>query len=146
MSGFTLVNSNLLMFQLPGFCCKNSHIAWLLPYLFRMVPQRCLKGWLLGLSPQFVHWIKHNSQLLGCAIFFSVNNSLWRIEPGQIYGFFFHSKVKAQYSEWQTTYIWELKMLIWKYYFSLTSWYSSLFNSNLTILIVWSLGIQNRLK
>ena len=28
----------LLMFCLPGFCCKNSYEAWLLPYLFRAVP------------------------------------------------------------------------------------------------------------
>ena len=31
---FSLINSNLLIFRLPGFCCK-SYISWILPYLFR---------------------------------------------------------------------------------------------------------------
>ena len=49
------------MFPLPGFCCKNSYICWLLPYLFGVVPQSYVSG--LGLSPQKVCLIKHNSQL-----------------------------------------------------------------------------------
>ena len=34
---FSLINSELLMFLLPGFCCKNSYISWLLPHLFKEV-------------------------------------------------------------------------------------------------------------
>ena len=50
---FSLVNSNLLMFQLPSLCWKNSYISWLHPCLFGAVSwsyQRCC---VLGLSPQF---------------------------------------------------------------------------------------------
>ena len=72
---FSLINSNILMFQLPDFCCKNSYICWLLPYLSGEVPQNDLRGCLRGLSPQCVHQIKHNSQLLGHA-FFPVNNRI----------------------------------------------------------------------
>ena len=50
---FSLINSNLLMFWPLGLCCKNSHIPWLLPSLFRSVPQSYLRGCLPGLSPQF---------------------------------------------------------------------------------------------
>ena len=52
--------------------CKNSYIFWLFPYLFGTVPQSYLRGCIPGLSPQYVHQIKHNSQFLVCA-FFSVN-------------------------------------------------------------------------
>ena len=69
---FSLSNSNLLMFQLPGFCCKSCYMYCFLTYLFGAVPQSYLRGCLLGLRLQKFHWIKHNSQLLGCA-FFSVD-------------------------------------------------------------------------
>ena len=41
---FSLINNHLLLFQLPGFCCKNSSISWLLPYLLGAVPQSYLRG------------------------------------------------------------------------------------------------------
>ena len=41
---FSLINSNLLIFPLPGHCCKNSCISWLLPYLFWTVPQSYLRS------------------------------------------------------------------------------------------------------
>ena len=55
------MKSHLLMFQLPGFCCKSSYISWLLPYLFGAIPQSYVS--VLGLSPQKVCLTKHNSQL-----------------------------------------------------------------------------------
>ena len=70
---FSLINSNLLMFWLLVFVAKHP-ISWLLPYLFGTVPQSYLRGWLPGLSPQYVHWITHNSQLRLC-IFFSRHTS-----------------------------------------------------------------------
>ena len=73
---FLLLNSSsILRFQLPGFCFKNYYIFCLLSYLFGRVHQSYLRGCLPGLSSQYVHWIKYNSQLLGVH-FFSVNISL----------------------------------------------------------------------
>ena len=63
------------MFWLPGFCCRNSYLSCLLPHLF-LVPQSYLRGYLLGWSPQKDHQIERNSQLLGCAFFFSVNTGM----------------------------------------------------------------------
>ena len=62
------------MFQLPGLHCKMSCVSWLLPYFFGAVLQSWLRDCLLGLSPQLICQIKHNSQPLGCA-FFSVHSS-----------------------------------------------------------------------
>lgn len=64
------INNNRLLFQLPGLHCKRSCIFWLLPYFFGAVLQSCLRDCLLGLSPQLICQIKHNSQPLGCAFFF----------------------------------------------------------------------------
>lgn len=68
------------MFQQPVlfsfFFCKNSHISWLLPCLFRVVPQSDLRGYCLGLTLQHVFRIKHNPQLLGYA-FFSVGTIIF---------------------------------------------------------------------
>ena len=51
---FTLINSNLLKSWLPGLCCKNSHISWLLPHLFAAVSQSFLRSYLIpGFSLQF---------------------------------------------------------------------------------------------
>ena len=50
---FSLIRSNHLIFQLPGLCCKNSCISWLLPCLFRAVPYSSLRGYVLGLWPRF---------------------------------------------------------------------------------------------
>ena len=44
------MKSNLLMFRLPEFCCRNSYISWLLLYLFGAVPQNDLRGSLSGSS------------------------------------------------------------------------------------------------
>ena len=78
--------SNLLMYRILRFLEKNSHMFWLLPYL-GTAAQSCLRGCLMGLSPQYVHLMKHNSQLLGCAFFFfSVHNikaMLIQAAPGQ---------------------------------------------------------------
>ena len=41
---FSLINSNLLMFQLPGLCCKNSYISWLPSCLFGAVSKSYLKS------------------------------------------------------------------------------------------------------
>ena len=73
---FSLINNNLLIFQLAGFCCKNSYVHQLLPYLFRRVPQEHQRGSFLGtweaVLPQYVCWIKHYTHLLDGS-FLSVN-------------------------------------------------------------------------
>ena len=50
---FSWINCNLLMFLLPGLCCKNSCISWLSPCLFTAASQSYLRCCVLGLSPQF---------------------------------------------------------------------------------------------
>ena len=51
---FSLINSNLLKSWLPGLCCKNSPISWLLPHLFAAVSQSFLRSYLIpGFSLQF---------------------------------------------------------------------------------------------
>ena len=50
---FSLINSNLLMFQLPGLCDKSPYRSWLLPYLLGAAHQSHVRGCVLGLSPQF---------------------------------------------------------------------------------------------
>ena len=77
---FSLMNSNILMFQLPVLFCllvvaklpcamyPTSSLDSLKP----SVPQSYLKGCLPSLRFQKVQQIKHNSQLLGFIIF-SVN-------------------------------------------------------------------------
>ena len=54
---FSLINSNLLMFRLPGLCCKNSYIYWIpaptpppTPCLFGAVSQSYLRCYVLGLK------------------------------------------------------------------------------------------------
>lgn len=67
---FSLINSEVLMFLPPPFLQK------LLNVLTPLLPlQKAPWGYLLGLSPQKVCWIKCNSQLLGWA-FFLVKRSL----------------------------------------------------------------------
>lgn len=70
---FSFINRNLLLFWLPGLCCRNPYGFWLLPFFFRAVPQSYLRSYILGLSPQNVCWIKCVSQLSGWFFFFSVN-------------------------------------------------------------------------
>ena len=36
-------SSHLLMFRLPGLCCRNTCVSWLLPDLFGAVPPSCLR-------------------------------------------------------------------------------------------------------
>ena len=51
---FSLINSNSLKSWLPGLCCKNSHISWLLPHLFAAVSQSFLRSYLIpGFSLEF---------------------------------------------------------------------------------------------
>ena len=74
---FSLINSNLLMFWLLSLCCKNSSISWL-PALRLWGSQsewaESSVSWAGG--AQKVHWIKHNSQLLGCVFFFFFSSQL----------------------------------------------------------------------
>lgn len=48
---------------------QNPYISWLLTYLFGTDLQSYLRVCPLGLSPQYVHWVKHNSKLFSCATF-----------------------------------------------------------------------------
>ena len=50
---FSLINSDLLIFQLPDLCSKNSYIPWPLPDLLGVVSHTYLRCWVPGLSPQF---------------------------------------------------------------------------------------------
>ena len=36
---FSQFNSNLLMFCLPGLCCKTPYLSWLLPYVFAAISE-----------------------------------------------------------------------------------------------------------
>ena len=67
----------------PGFCCKNTYIAWLLPFLFRTDPQSSLRGYLLGLSLQYVCQIKHKS-LTFRFCFFPVNSTNCSVCKGKL--------------------------------------------------------------
>ena len=40
---FSLINSNLFIFWLPGLCCKNPCAPWILPCLSEAVSQSCLR-------------------------------------------------------------------------------------------------------
>ena len=54
MSGFSLINRNLLMFQRPDFCWKKKnkpYISWLLPRLFGAAAQSNLR---IALVPEDV--------------------------------------------------------------------------------------------
>ena len=61
---FPLTNRNHSMFQLPGLCCKNCYIPWLLPYLL----EQSLRAKILCLG--FCCQIKQFSTFRLC-IFFS---------------------------------------------------------------------------
>ena len=67
----------------PGFCCKNTYIAWLLPFLFRTDPQSSLRDYLLGLSLQYVCQIKHKS-LTFKLCFFPVNSTNCSVCKGKL--------------------------------------------------------------
>ena len=56
-----VLNSNLLVSLYFYFFPQNTYISWLLPYLFRAVPQSYLRGCFPGLSSQQVCLIKLNS-------------------------------------------------------------------------------------
>ena len=65
---FSLISSHLLMFHPPGLCCKAPTYPGPLPGLLgavRVIWDAGSWAW----SLQNVHWIKNNSQLLGCAFF-----------------------------------------------------------------------------
>ena len=59
-----MISSNLLIFDYIIFPATNSYGSWLFPYLFRAVPQSDLRGGLSDSHPQYVLWIKLDSQLL----------------------------------------------------------------------------------
>ena len=67
------------------FLCRNSYKPWFHLNPFKTGPQNYLRICIWGLSPQNVHQIKYNSQLLGCTFFQSsvqfsrsvVSDSLW---------------------------------------------------------------------
>ena len=40
----SLINNNLFMFWLTGFCCRNSYVSLLFLHLFRAAPQSYLRG------------------------------------------------------------------------------------------------------
>ena len=63
----SLINNNLFMFWLTGFCCRNSYVSLLFLYLFRAAPQSYLRGCLLESNPQF-----RSAQLLSRVWLFAV--------------------------------------------------------------------------
>ena len=69
---------NLLIFQLPGFCCKCPHISWLLPCLWSS-PSGHLRGCLLGLCPQLCLPNKTQFSTFRLCIFISVDNILYQV-------------------------------------------------------------------
>ena len=69
---------NLLIFQLPGFCCKCPHISWLLPCLWSS-PSEHLRGCLLGLCPQLCLPDKTQFSTFRLCIFISVDNILYQV-------------------------------------------------------------------
>ena len=85
-------NSNLLMFQLLGFCCKipiypgSSLSFW--------SSSSELRGCLLDLKFSESPPIEHNFQLLGCAFFFSVENLIDQMDLFQWRAISFHSPIK----------------------------------------------------
>ena len=66
---FSLINSNPIKMLKK----KNSYISQLYPYLFGAVPQSYLRCCLPGLKSSEYLLSKTNSQLSGCAFFFSVD-------------------------------------------------------------------------
>ena len=86
-------NSNLLMFQLLGFCCKipiypgSSLSFW--------SSSSELRGCLLDLKFSESPPIEHNFQLLGCDFFFfSVENLIDQMDLFQWRAISFHSPIK----------------------------------------------------
>ena len=68
---FSLINIVFWCFYCLLFCCKNSYITWLFPYLFGAVsPSELSERLLAGLRSSASLPIKYNSQLLCCAAFF----------------------------------------------------------------------------
>ena len=71
---FSLIINNLLMFRLPGLCCKSSYIFPGSPFSsLEAVSQSCLRCYILGWNPPFLHWIKHNSPLKKIFIYLLLN-------------------------------------------------------------------------
>ena len=79
----SLIDGNLLMFQLSGFLLLKP-LPILVPPLPSLEQLLCIfwnavtQSW----SPQSVHWIKHNSQYLGCVCFFQSTHSK-EVAPGK---------------------------------------------------------------
>ena len=70
-------NLNVLMFQLPGICCKTPYTFWFPSYIFGAVSQSysrsCLRGLKSSESPPNKTWFS-NFRL---RFFFSINKSQW---------------------------------------------------------------------
>ena len=65
-SHLIIKKGHLLMFSLPGFCCKTPYISWCLLYLPGNSPLG-LRGYYPRLQSSVISQIKQNSQLSGCA-------------------------------------------------------------------------------
>ena len=63
-------NNNLLLFWLPGLCCRNSYTSWVPLCLFGVISQSDLRCYVRSLSPQFCQVFDNNFQLLNCTFFF----------------------------------------------------------------------------
>ena len=104
---FSLTDGDLLMFWLPGHYCKNSYISWILSYLFWTVSQSYLRGWVLGLNPQFCLPNKIWFSALGCAFiyFFLVDITLLRkvLEIGNILAKYFELNKLGEVREFERT-------------------------------------------
>ena len=77
VSGFSLINSNLLKFRIPDLCGKKCYIFWFLPYLQSLEQSLRVTGEAASQAEvlSFAHQITLNSQFLYCA-FFPVDTSV----------------------------------------------------------------------
>ena len=67
---FSLINSTLLMFPIPGPCCKNSGISGSSLTSSEQSPRTVWEAASQAEVLSFVHQIQHNSPLWGYAFFF----------------------------------------------------------------------------
>ena len=65
-------NNKLLLFWLPGLCCRNSYISWVPLCLFGVISQSDLRCYVCSLSPQFCQLTDNNFQLVNCTFFFQL--------------------------------------------------------------------------
>ena len=89
------------MFLPPALCCKTPIYSSSPLTSSEQFSQGYLHCWLLGLSPQYVCWLKHNSQLLGRKYF--LINTLHHNDPDVIFNpfanlYFFPPYTKPHHS------------------------------------------------